>query len=44
MEELLFQLHEKKPKRDKMTDEEHARLKQMEAGARYYFKCRGLLK
>ena len=44
MEELLFQLHEKKPKRYKMTDEEHARLKQMEAGARYYFKCRSVLK
>jgi hypothetical protein len=44
MEELLFQLHEKKPKRYKMTDEERARLKQMEAGARYYAKSRGLLK
>jgi hypothetical protein len=44
MEELLFQLHEKKPKPYKMTDEEHARLKQMEAGAQSYFKCRGILK
>jgi hypothetical protein len=44
IEELLFQLHEKKPKRYKMTDEERARLKQMDAGARYYRKSRGLLK
>ena len=44
MEELLFQLHEKKPKRKKMTDEELARLKQMDAGARYYLKSIGILK
>ena len=43
MEELLAQVHEAHPKRVKPTESHIARLKQMDAGARYYAKVRGLM-
>ena len=44
MEELLAQVElNKKPKRQRYTAEELAWMKQMDGGARYYAKAKGLL-
>jgi len=43
MEELLAQVELSKPAKHKPSPEHLARLKQMDAGARYYAKARGLL-
>jgi hypothetical protein len=43
MEELLAQVTKSKPNRFLPSPEHLARLKQMDAGARYYSKARGLL-
>ena len=43
MEELLAQVERKKPARYKPSPEHFARLTQLEAGARFYAKARGLL-
>ena len=45
MEELLARIHElETPKNTRLPEEEIARLKQVEGGARYYARARGLLK
>jgi hypothetical protein len=45
MEELLAKIYElETPKNTRLTEEDIARLKQVDSGARYYFKARGLLK
>lgn len=43
MEELLAQIEQLKPNRFQPSPAQLARLKQMDAGARYYAKARGLL-
>ena len=43
MEELLAQVHEANPEQTGPTDAHLARLKQMDAGARYYAKVRNLM-
>ena len=43
MEELVAQAEKGKPSKWKPSPEHLARLKQMDAGARYYAKARGLL-
>ena len=43
MEELLAQVEAKKPNRFQPSPEHLERLKEMDAGARYYAKARGLL-
>jgi len=43
MEELLAQIEQSKPNRFHPSPAQLARLKQMDAGARYYAKARGLL-
>tara|TARA_R110000868_G_scaffold90895_2_gene251886 strand:+ start:4376 stop:4591 length:216 start_codon:yes stop_codon:yes gene_type:complete len=43
MEELVAQVEESKPNRFQPSKKHLARLKQMDAGARYYAKARGLL-
>ena len=43
MEELLAQIEQSKPNRFQPSPAQLARLKQMDAGARYYAKARGLL-
>ena len=43
MEELLAQVEELKSNKFQPSEEHLARLKQMDAGARYYAKARGLL-
>jgi hypothetical protein len=43
MEELVAQVERKKPARYKPSAEEIALQKQMDAGARFYAKARGLL-
>jgi hypothetical protein len=45
MEELLAQIHKlETPKKLRLKQQERARLKQVDGGARYYAKVRGLLK
>ena len=45
MEELLARIYElESPKNRRLTEEEIAQLKQVDGGARYYAKVRGLLK
>lgn len=44
IEELVAQVELSKPARFRPTSENLARLKQMDGGALYYAKCRGLLK
>lgn len=43
MEDLVAQVEQSKPTRWKPSPAHLARLKQMDAGARYYAKARGLL-
>ncbi len=43
MEELLAQIEQSKPNWFQPSPAQLARLKQMDAGARYYAKARGLL-
>ena len=45
MEELLAQIHKLEThKKSRLKQQESARLKQVDGGARYYAKVRGLLK
>ncbi len=45
MEELLARIHKlETPKKTRLKQHERVRLRQVEGGARYYAKVRGLLK